>query len=102
MSTCQSHIPCSFAYKVVCVDDKFSKPVVLYRGKNAINRFTEAIFKKTNYGKKIIKKHFMYAEDEERFQLSNICWKCDNLLDAKDNKVRDHCHVTGKYRGSAH
>ena len=25
----QEHIPCSFAYKVVCVDDKFSKPVVL-------------------------------------------------------------------------
>ena len=29
----QKHIPCSFAYKVVCIDDKFSKPVVLYRGK---------------------------------------------------------------------
>ena len=29
----QDHIPCSFAYKVVCVDNKFSKRVVLYRGK---------------------------------------------------------------------
>ena len=29
----QKHSPCSFAYKVVCVDDKFSKPVVLYRRK---------------------------------------------------------------------
>ena len=29
----QDHIPCSFAYKVVCVDNKFSKDVVLYRGK---------------------------------------------------------------------
>ena len=29
----QKHIPCSFAYQVVCIDDKFSKPVVLYRGK---------------------------------------------------------------------
>ena len=29
----QDHIPCSFAYKVVCVDNKFSKKVVLYRGK---------------------------------------------------------------------
>ena len=25
----QEHIPCSFAYKVVCIDDKFSKPVAL-------------------------------------------------------------------------
>ena len=29
----QDHIPCRFAYKVACIDDKFSKPVVLYRGK---------------------------------------------------------------------
>ena len=29
----QTHIPCSFAYKAVCVDDKFNKPVVLHRGK---------------------------------------------------------------------
>ena len=25
----QNHIPCSFAYKVVCVDNKFSKDVVI-------------------------------------------------------------------------
>ena len=29
----QNHIPCSFAYKLVCIDDKFSKDIVLYRGK---------------------------------------------------------------------
>ena len=39
----QEHIPCSFAYKVVCNDDKFSKPVVLYRGKIEVNKFIEAI-----------------------------------------------------------
>ena len=57
--------------------------------------------------KKIIKKHFnksliMPAEDEERFQLSNKCWLCNKSFDVGDNKVRDHCHITGKYRGSAH
>ena len=31
----QDHIPCSFAYKLVCVDDKFSKPIVVFRGENA-------------------------------------------------------------------
>ena len=31
----QDHAPCNFAYKVVCVDNKVSKDVVLYRGKNA-------------------------------------------------------------------
>ena len=29
----QDHIPCSFAYKVVSIDNKFSKEVVLYRRK---------------------------------------------------------------------
>ena len=32
----QHHILGSFAYKVLCVNDKFSKPVVLYREKNAV------------------------------------------------------------------
>ena len=44
----------------------------------------------------------MSAEDEEEFPLSNNCWICDKLFDAGDNIVRDHCHITGKYRGSAH
>ena len=29
----QLHIPCSFAYKILCVDNRFSKKVVLYKGK---------------------------------------------------------------------
>ena len=29
--------------KVVCIDDKFSKPVDLYRGKNAVYKFIDAI-----------------------------------------------------------
>ena len=44
----------------------------------------------------------MSAEDEEMFQLSNIYWIIDKLFDVGDDKVRDHCHITGKYRGSAH
>ena len=42
----------------------------------------------------------MSAEEAERFQLSNSCWTCDKLFDVGDDKVRDHCHITGKYRGA--
>ena len=42
----------------------------------------------------------MSAEEEERFRLSNSCWICDKLFDVGD--VRDHCHITGKYRGATH
>ena len=70
-------------------------------------QFIKAILEEYYYCKKIIKKHFnknlvMSAEDEERFESSNICWICDRLFDAGDNKVRDHCHITEKYRGSEH
>ena len=41
---CQDHIPCSFAYKVACVDDKFSKDAVLHRGKNAVFKFIQYKF----------------------------------------------------------
>ena len=41
-------------------------------------------------------------KDDERFQLNNKCWICGKLFDAGDDKVRDHCHITRKYRGSAH
>ena len=30
------------------------------------------------------------------------CWKCDNYYVDNDFKVREHCHITGKNRGSAH
>ena len=104
----QTHIPCSFAYKVVCVDNKFSKDVVIYRGKNAAYEFIEAILKKYDYCKKIMKKKInknlsMSTDEEERFQLANsFCWICNKLFDVGDEKVRDHCHVTGKYRGATH
>ena len=54
----QSHILFSFAYKVVCIDDKFSKSVVLYRGKNTVNEFIEKIIKECDYCKNVITKAF--------------------------------------------
>ena len=52
-------------------------------------------------------KHFnkdavMAKEDNENFKNSTKCWICDNDYIDNDVKVRDHCHITRKYRGSAH
>ena len=84
----------------------FTKPIVVFRGENASYEFIEAILKEYEYCKKVIKKHFnknlIMSEEEEKIQLSNICWICEKLIDDDDEKVRDHCHVTGKFRGAAH
>ena len=58
--------------QIVCIDDRFSKPVVLYRGKSAVNKFIEAILEEYDYCKEAIKKHFnknlvMSLEDEKSF-----------------------------------
>ena len=42
------------------------------------------------------------TEEEYLFQQSNSCWICKKIIDNDDEKVRDHCHVTGTFRGSAH
>ena len=41
----QDHVPCSFTYKVVCVDDRFTKPMVVSRGENAAYEVIKAILK---------------------------------------------------------
>ena len=48
------------------------------------------------------KNFIMSVEDEKRFQSSNKCWICNKLFTDEDKKVRDHDHITGRYRGSPH
>ena len=42
----------------------------------------------------------MTSEDEEIYNNSHICWICKQKLNT--DKVKNHCHVTGKFRGAAH
>ena len=103
----QDHVLCSFAYKVVCVDDRFTKPIVVYRDGNLANEFIKAIREKFEYCKKVMNKHFkknliMSEREEHLFQQSNSCLICKKLIDNEEEKVRDHCHVTDKFTGAAH
>ena len=52
----QDHVPCSFVCRLVCVDDKFTKPIVIFRGENAAYEFIKAILKEYEYCKKVMKK----------------------------------------------
>ena len=60
-----------------------------------------------DYCEETKKNHFnqtmaLTNKDEEHFKLATVCHICKNGFTKKDCKVRDHCHVTGKYRGAAH
>ena len=104
----QRHTDCGYGYKVVCCyDDKYTKPIQLYRGEKAVYKFMENMLEEVKYCKKVMKKHFdkplrMTKEDEDEFKKATTCHICDKKYTEKDIRVRDHCHITGKYRGSAH
>ena len=44
----------------------------------------------------------MSEKEKHLFQQCSNCWICEKLIDNDDEKVRDHCHITGKFRGAAH
>ena len=69
------------------------------------NKFMKWVFRQQKQINEIITNHFnkklkMTTKDENNYQNSQQWWICNEELDGK--KVRDHCHVTGKYKGAAH
>ena len=103
----QDHVPCSFAYKVVCINDRFTKPIDVYRGKNTAYEFIKAILKENKYWRKVMNKHFnknfiISEEEQHLFQQGNRCWICKKLIDNDEEKVRYHRQVTPKVRRAAH
>ncbi|XP_031781361.1 uncharacterized protein LOC116416574 [Nasonia vitripennis] len=40
--------------------------------------------------------------EREEFERARVCHVCRKLFSAKDTKVKDHCHLTRRYRGPAH
>ena len=65
-----------------------------------VNEMIKLENKMNFYFKNTKKDIIMTQEDEEHFRNNNICYFCETEI--LENKVRDHCHLTGKYRGVAH
>ena len=66
----QKQIACSYGYKLVCVDDKFSKLLKTSLGVDAVYYFVNSMIEKSKYCSDLIKKHFnkelvMTKEDNE-------------------------------------
>ena len=117
-STYQSHRACGYGYKLVCrYDNRYSKPVEIYRGDDCIEKFILKMLSEVEDCQRIVRDRFqkplfMTSQNERDFQNSTVCHICERSFKAKDllihddgdimNKVRDHCHITGEYRGAAH
>ena len=104
----QTHEDCGYGYKVVCCYKKnYSKPIQKYQGENAIYKFMERMLEEVEYCKGVIKKRFnkplkMTKNDELCFKLIDRCHICGKEYTDNDVRARGHCHITGKFRRSAH
>ena len=103
----QDHVACSFSYKIVSsVVPSYSKPIVWYRGPGAAEEFIRELQREAE---EICAEYIdtpqemeFTADDEVHFECAQVCRICQHLIGDDDDRVRDHCHVTGAYRGAAH
>ena len=107
----QKQTCCGYAFKIVCVDEQFSKPIKVYRGEKAAFKFLMEMLEVEKYCEDVFNEHFkksMLPLTDEELELHNNaeeCYLCKAAFKGVkpyEDKVKDHCHVTGKYRGPAH
>ena len=99
----QHHQPCGFSYIVVSNNERYYKPPVVYRGEDAVDKFLKCLGEEQKYiQEKLDSFEPMRIEREEAqaFQHAINCHICGFELGA--DRVRNHCHLTGKYRRAAH
>ena len=110
----QKHEPISFSYYIKCLDDNVFKPrLISYTGEDAAQKFVKMLEEDIKIIANISEKKMIFGEKEKKKKKkkkkNNIKRKL-NVGYVKENlkrmmiikKVREHCHVTGRYRGAAH
>ena len=119
MSTCQNnpnkssttkinkHTPSGYSLFTHCSFDESKNKLNYYRGDDCMKKFCKDLrehsTKIINYEKK--KMISLTTREEMYNNRQKICYICKKEFDNNDKKqqkVRDHCHYTGKYRGAAH
>ena len=103
----QKHEPISFSYYILCSIDGIYKPVLRKytqtkpKGAHAMDVFIKWLEEDVKAIANIEEKEMIFTEeDRKHFNKASDCWICGEELG--NDRVRDHCHFTGRYRGPAH
>ena len=101
--------PNSFSYKIVCTDDgKFTKEIIVCNGD--INTFIDTMLEEYKQCMNLSKKHFnkeiiMIDQDKTNFKSTTKsttkCDVCNEKLNKSNEKIKEHCHISGNYRGAS-
>ena len=108
----QKHEPVSFSYYIKCFDDNVYEPKLRnYTGEDAMEKFVEWIEEDVKEIANIPDVEMIFGPDElDQFNSATKCWICKEEFDdtadekgyKKNEKVINHCHYTGRFRGAAH
>ena len=103
----QKHEPTSFSYYIKCFIDGVYKPILRKYTKtktedaDAMDVFISWLEEDVKAIANIEPKEMIFTEEDmEQFNKASDCWICGESLG--NDRVRDHCHFTGRYRGPAH
>ena len=107
------HEPCGYSLDLVSLFDSKQNKRSFYRGRDYIEKFCEDLkelaTKVINYEEKEM---IPLTDSENKFyEEQDVCHICQNKFCYDKNekkkfkscqKIRDHCHYTGKFKGAAH
>ena len=103
----QKHEPISFSYYIKSFNESVYKPILRKYTKtkpedaDAMDVFISWLEEDVKAIANIEPKEMIFTEeDREQFNKASDCWICGESLG--NDRVRDHCHFTGRYRGPAH
>jgi len=85
------------------VDLKSINPIKIYRGEGAASHLIKELFrisKDIDQILKLNKQMIITDQQEKQFITAKDCHICEKRL--YNDRVRDHCHITGQYRGASH
>lgn len=101
----QEHEVYSIGYYLKCRYDNCLSKYKSYRGANCVEWFVTQLKQISGYLEPILNSTVpmnMTQEDFELFEAANVCHICKKDFTELEAKIRDHSHLTGKYRGAAH
>ncbi|XP_071581757.1 uncharacterized protein [Temnothorax nylanderi] len=102
----QYHRAFSVGYYLCSAYDEIAPAYRFRRGEDCVSWFVNELNVIAHRAKEILMTNVTMAEltlDETRnFWSATSCHICERPFESQDQRVHDHCHLTGRYRGPAH
>ena len=106
LHTYQHHKVHSIAYYMHCSYDTSLSTYRCRRDADCVSWFVDELKNFANFAKPILSSNVpmldLTPEQWATFRDATHCHICEEPFEASDVRVRDHCHLSGRFRGPAH